>query len=131
MEPTVKIDNPNTVLRVMISQPMNGKTDAEISATRERIEKILTHNGYEVVNSYFQTQWQDRDELANNKVVSIPVHFLAKAIDKMSTCHCVFFCDGWENARGCRIEHKIAEEYGLEIIHESNLSQIKEINFDK
>ena len=29
----------------------------------------------------------------------------------------VYFCDGWEDAMGCRIEHDAAEEYGLDIIY--------------
>ena len=30
------------------------------------------------------------------------------------------FCKGWENARGCRIEHEAAKAYGLEIIYEGD-----------
>lgn len=29
-----------------------------------------------------------------------------------------YFCRGWEQARGCRIEHEAAKSYGLEIIYE-------------
>lgn len=29
-----------------------------------------------------------------------------------------YFCKGWENTRGCRIEHEAAKAYGLEIIYE-------------
>ena len=29
-----------------------------------------------------------------------------------------YFCKGWENARGCKIEHEAAKAYGLEIIYE-------------
>ena len=28
----------------------------------------------------------------------------------------VVFAEGWENARGCRIEHTIAQDYGMDII---------------
>lgn len=28
------------------------------------------------------------------------------------------FCKGWENARGCRIEHDAAVAYGLEVLYE-------------
>lgn len=30
----------------------------------------------------------------------------------------VYFAKGWENARGCRIEHTVAKEYGLKIMEE-------------
>jgi len=36
----------------------------------------------------------------------------------MSTCDAAYFCEDWEYARGCLIEHEIAEQYGLEIIYE-------------
>ena len=36
----------------------------------------------------------------------------------MSDCEAVYFCDGWKHARGCRIEHMLAEEYGLNIIYQ-------------
>ena len=36
----------------------------------------------------------------------------------MSRCNAVYFCKGWENARGCKIEHDAAVAYGLKIIYE-------------
>ena len=38
----------------------------------------------------------------------------------MSKCNAVYFCKGWENARGCKIEHKTAKAYGLDMIYEEN-----------
>lgn len=51
-------------------------------------------------------------------VVQIPLCFLAKSLENMSLCHAAYFCTGWENARGCRIEHDAAVAYGLEVIEE-------------
>ena len=51
-------------------------------------------------------------------VEQIPLCFLAKSLECMSACHAVYFCRGWENARGCRIEHEAAKAYGLTIIYE-------------
>ena len=31
---------------------------------------------------------------------------------------CVYFAKGWEDARGCRIEHFVAAAYGAEIMYE-------------
>lgn len=39
-------------------------------------------------------------------------------ITNMSLCHAAYFCKGWENARGCRIEHDAAVAYGLEVLYE-------------
>lgn len=51
-------------------------------------------------------------------VVQIPLCFLAKSLENMSLCHAAYFCKGWENARGCTIEHEAAVAYGLDIIYE-------------
>lgn len=39
-------------------------------------------------------------------------------ITDMSPCHAACFRKGWEDARGCRIEHDAAVAYGLEILYE-------------
>ena len=41
--------------KAMLSQPMAGKTDEEIIATRERAIKALEARGYEIVNTFFNT----------------------------------------------------------------------------
>lgn len=50
--------------------------------------------------------------------VQIPLCYLAKSLENMSLCHAAYFCKGWEDARGCRIEHDAAVVYGLEVLYE-------------
>ena len=104
--------------KAMISQPMAGKTDAEIAQARERAIAFLKGKGYEVVNTLFTDEWYSKEAMENRGVVQIPLCFLAKSLENMSKCHAAFFCEGWEKARGCLIEHEAAEAYGLEIIYE-------------
>ena len=104
--------------KAMISQPMAGKTDAEIMVTRERAIKVLEAKGYEIVNTLFTDEWYSSEKMRERGVVQIPLCFLAKSLENMSLCHTTYFCKGWENARGCKIEHEVAMEYGLEIIYE-------------
>ena len=104
--------------RAMISQPMAGKTDAEIVVTRERAIAALEANGYRIVNTLFTDEWYSKESMESRGVVQIPLCFLAKSLENMSLCHAAYFCKGWENARGCRIEHEAAKAYGLEIIYE-------------
>lgn len=103
----------------MISQPMAGKTDEEIRATREKAVKALTEKGYEIVNTLFTDDWYNNKNMKERGVVQIPLCFLAKSLENMSLCHAVYFCKGWEQARGCRIEHDAAVAYGLDIIYEA------------
>ena len=104
----------------MLSQPMNGKTEQEIVETREKAIKVLTKKGYEVVNTLFTDEWYKQENMKKRGVVQIPLCFLAKSLENMSNCHTVYFCKGWENARGCRIEHEAAKAYGLDIIYEKD-----------
>ena len=106
------------VKKAMLSQPMGGKTDKEIVETRERAIKVLEAKGYEVVNTLFKDEWYSHENMEKRGVVQIPLCFLAKSLEKMSLCHTVYFCKGWENARGCKIEHEAAVAYGLDIIYE-------------
>ena len=104
--------------KAMLSQPMGGKTDEEIIETRERAMKALKEKGFEVVNTLFTDEWYNHENMEKRGVVQIPLCFLAKSLENMSLCHAVYFCKGWENARGCRIEHDAAVAYGLKIIYE-------------
>ncbi len=104
--------------KAMLSQPMAGKTDGEIVATRENAITVLESKGYEIVNTLFTDEWYNKDKMTERGVVQIPLCFLAKSLENMSLCHSVYFCKGWENARGCKIEHEAAKAYGLEIIYE-------------
>lgn len=104
--------------KAMLSQPMNGLTDGEIVETRNRAVSELESRGFEVVNTLFTDEWYDNTFMKNRGVVQIPLCFLAKSLENMSLCHAVYFCKGWEKARGCKIEHDAAVAYGLEIIYE-------------
>lgn len=104
--------------KAMLSQPMAGKTDKEIIETREKAIKVLESNEYEIVNTLFTDEWYSNEKMVERGVVQIPLCFLAKSLENMSLCHVAYFCKGWENARGCRIEHEAAKAYGLEIIYE-------------
>lgn len=104
--------------KAMLSQPMAGKTEAEIAATRERAVAVLEGLGYEVVNTLFTDEWYSSDSCEARGVVNRPMMFLAKSLENMSLCHAAYFCEGWENARGCKLEHAVAEAYGVDILYE-------------
>ena len=97
--------------RLFISQPMKGKSDADILATRERaIEsaKRAVGEDVEIIDSFFQNAPAD----------ARPLWFLGKSLELLSTADVAYFAKGWEAARGCKIEHDAAVAYGLEIIEE-------------
>lgn len=103
--------------RFFVSQPMNGKTEQEIEETREKAILEMMPRGYILEDSYFKEEFKDDGYHVENR----PIWFLAKSLDKMSHCAAAYFCKGWENARGCRIEHEVAKEYGLTIFYEEEV----------
>ena len=104
--------------KAMLSQPMAGKTNEEIIATREKTIRVLEEKGYRIVNTLFTDEWYSKEKMAERGVVQIPLCFLAKALENMSLCDAVYFCKGWKDARGCRIEHEAAVAYGLDVLYE-------------
>lgn len=103
-------------MKAMISQPMAGFTKEEILKVKEEAVEFLKEHDYEIVNTFFDEEW--KEELEHNKdVVNVPLKYLAKSLDTMATCEVVYFCPGWEKARGCKIEHEVAQAYGLNIIY--------------
>lgn len=105
-------------MKAMLSQPMAGKTEAEIISTREKAIKELTERGYDVINTLFTDEWYSKEKMTERGVVQVPLCFLAKSLENMANCHAAYFCKGWENARGCKIEHDAAVAYGLDVIYE-------------
>lgn len=95
--------------RLFISQPMRGKTDAEILAEREnaiQAAKDSLGEDVEVIDSFF------KDAPAEAR----PLWFLGRSLELLSTADIAYFAPGWEDARGCRIEHTCAIEYGIHTI---------------
>lgn len=104
--------------KAMISQPMNGLTEEEIKANKERAVQFLKEKGYEIHNTYLTGNKYDETRMKNQGIRNIPVYYLAGSLEGMSFCDAVYFLKGWENARGCKIEHDVAVAYGLEILTE-------------
>lgn len=105
-------------MKAMLSQPMAGKTEQEITETRDHAIAALEGMGYEVVNTRFTDEWYSKENMIKRGVVNVPLCFMAKSLDNMCLCEAAYFCKGWENARGCKIEHEAAKAYGVKIIYE-------------
>jgi Asp-tRNA(Asn)/Glu-tRNA(Gln) amidotransferase A subunit family amidase len=95
-------------MKVMISQPMKGKTNEQIRTERAELVKKLTEQGHEVIDTVF-------DDFPNGQAT--PLHYLAKSIEFLANVDGVVFMKGWQNARGCRIEEICAREYGKFIMY--------------
>ena len=88
----------------MISQPMKGKTEKQIRTEREKTIELLQKRGYTVIDTVFDS-YADEGNL--------PVKCLGRSIEALAEADLVYFMHGWEDARGCRIEHLICGQYGV------------------
>lgn len=93
-------------MKIMISQPMRGKTNEQIREEREELVKALTEEGHEVLDTVLETAPADED---------VAIYCLSQSIRFLGKADMVVFMKGWEKARGCKIEHQVATEYGKEI----------------
>ena len=88
-------------MKIMISQPMRGKTNEQIREERKALVEKLESQGHEVIDTVL--------DISENKS---PIYYLSKSIELLDKADGVVFMKGWQEARGCRIEHIIAYEYG-------------------
>ena len=75
--PIFKKGKVKDMMKAMLSQPMNGKSDEEIIATRDKAIKVLKEKGYEIVNTLFTDEWYSKESMEERGVVQIPLCFLA------------------------------------------------------
>ena len=104
-------------IRLFISQPMRGLTDEEIGIERERLYALaerLTGHKLTLIDSWVE-------DIPNIAQYNIPVYYLGKSIMKLSEADIVIFGEGWSQARGCNMEYKIAQAYGITTIDEEEL----------
>lgn len=95
-------------MKVMISQPMYGRKNEEIANERKKIIEKFNNLHIDVVNTIFDFEVEN----INNS----SVFYLAKSIEEMAKVDAVYFMKDWQMARGCRVERKVAEEYGIKIL---------------
>lgn len=95
-------------MKVMISQPMNGRNQEDINKERQDIIEKFNKMHIEVINTLFTEEAPDNCNAA--------VYYLGKSISAMKDIDALYLCDNWNLARGCRIENEVAREYGIKIL---------------
>nr|DAH86848.1 MAG TPA: protein of unknown function (DUF4406) [Bacteriophage sp.] len=95
-------------MKIFISQPMRGKTEAEILEERERAIKAAKAkwgDDVEALESFFQ----------GAPAEAKPLWFLGENLKAMADADAVIVCKGWSDARGCKVEIVAAYAYKLPI----------------
>ena len=97
-------------MKIMISQPMRGKTNEQIREERADLVKRLQEEGIEVIDTVFEEAPADED---------ISIYMLSQSIRYIGKVDALYFMKGWEKARGCKIEHEVAVEYGKQVFYQN------------
>lgn len=92
-------------MKVFISQPMRGLTEAEILKTREDIilEVLKTKSEAEFIDNYIHDLPADAH----------PLLYLGEDIAMMAEADLVILAPGWAHARGCKVEYDVACQYEI------------------
>lgn len=88
---------------------MNNRTPKEIVQERNEIEDRYKGE-YVIADSFFT--------YTTLESVKEPLYKLGNALELLAWCDAAVFCPGWEEARGCQIEHLAAELYGIKILED-------------
>lgn len=99
---------------IFVSMPMGGRSGYEIETEFLRVHDHLysvLDEPFTILDSYFTEEPDDG-------VKNAGAWYLGASIRALSYADIVYFVKGWQDAKGCRLEHQIAESYGITIIEE-------------
>lgn len=107
---------------IFISMPMNGLTSEEIETKFEKLKEqaiesakqFLVDTGHTVLPEFHIADSVMHDDVPVF-IKSSSLYCLGYSLQVLSGCDFAYFADGWENARGCRLEHQAAVDYGVTI----------------
>ena len=97
-------------MKVFISQPMRGLDNDAILATRKeilnKVEEMYPGKDIDLIDSFFK----------DAPVEAKPLWYLGDSLKLMSEADLIVFVPDWNTARGCKIEHECALQYGYTFI---------------
>lgn len=99
--------------KIFISQPMKGKSNEEIKKERELIIKDI-----KAIMDMEDEQFVILETVFDDFKGATPLKFLAKSLMVLADADYAYFAEGWEEARGCRIEHECALEYRITLLED-------------
>ena len=116
---------------IFISQPMSGKSEEEILATRQKeIEKIhqeiremhrLDNKEDDIqvniIDSYIDDATRNHIQECVGDGINWDIYWLSQSLQRLALADTIWLCEGWEYSKGCNIELKCAIQYGLNIVY--------------
>lgn len=98
-------------MKVFISMPMKSKSVEQVKQERDRFFKAIKKQipSAELIDSVID----GADKEIAIKGDKTGVWYLGTSLQIMAKAEFVFFAPGWEEARGCKLERRVAESYGM------------------
>ena len=106
---------------IFISQPMTGKSEGEILATRQKaidkIHQLASKDGEQVniIDSYIDDATRNEFQGRMGDATNWDIFWLSQSLQKLALADTIWLCDGWEHSKGCKIELSCAMQYGLDV----------------
>ena len=106
---------------IFISQPMTGKSEEEILATRQKaideIHQLASKDGVEIniIASYIDdaTRKHFKEHVSDDS--NWDIFWLSQSLERLAMADTIWLCEGWEYSKGCNVEVECAIQYGLHI----------------
>lgn len=95
-------------MRIYISLPITG-VEKEAREKADRVKTMLSKMGHQPVSPFeiYSGKHSTYGQLLGHDIIVL-----------IDCCEAIFLCKGWENSKGCRIEHFVAKEMKKKVIFE-------------
>ena len=111
------------IINIFISQPMTGKSEEEILATRqkeiEKIHQLFDADGVEIniIASYIDDATRKHFKEHVSDDINWDIFWLSQSLERLAMADMIWLCDGWEYSKGCNVELECAMQYGISIVY--------------
>ena len=108
---------------IFISQPMSGKSEEEILATRQKeidkIHQLFDADGVEIniIDSYIDDATRKHFKEHVSDDINWDIFWLSQSLERLAMADMIWLCDGWEYSKGCNVELECAMQYGISIVY--------------
>ena len=117
---------------IFISQPMTGKSEEEILATRQKeidkIHQLFGADGVEIniIASYIDDATRKHFKKYVSDDINWDIFWLSQSLERLAMADIIWLCDGWEYSNGCNIELECATRYGISIVYPEYITEWSE-----
>ena len=117
---------------IFISQPMTGKSEEEILATRQKeidkIHQLFDADGVEIniIASYIDDATRKHFKEHVSDDINWDIFWLSQSLERLAMADMIWLCDGWEDSNGCNIELECAIRYGVGIMYPEYITEWSE-----